>query len=134
MPAEILDPNQLWVRDRSSRVWGPLSLATIELMVDHGVVTKPFQYSNDGVTFQLAPDDMLVGGGILPAAIAPPVLSAGPAAVPGTSAMKAALAAGRAQATPRPPGSLPPAAPRAPGAGLPPSAQRGPGGLPPRAG
>ncbi|MHB8419348.1 MAG: DUF4388 domain-containing protein [Myxococcales bacterium] len=127
----MAEPSQLWVRDRSSRVWGPLSLATVELMVDHGVVTRPFQISTDGVVFDMAPDDLFAGedaaAPVLAAgAFAPPVLTAGAGAKTGESAMKAAVAAARASpSAPRMaagPGQLPPAAPRAPGAGLPPRA------------
>ncbi len=121
----------VWVRDESARIWGPLSLATLELMVDHGVVSKPFEYSTDGTEFVWAPDDLLVGGASLPSAIAPPVLAATSNAPTGTSAMKAAVKATRAEQAARAPGTagspggLPPRAgpapvPRAPGSPLPP--------------
>jgi hypothetical protein len=151
----------VWVRDQSSRVWGPLHLATLELMVDHGVVTKPFQYSHDGIKFQLAPDDLLIGNAPMPAALAPPVLGATSNAPTGSSAMKAAVMASRAAGQAAralggtaSSGGLPPRAGAPVGAGsapaqrasatpLPPQAgakagaapvPRGPGSLPPKAG
>lgn len=125
----------VWVRDESSRIWGPLSLATLELMVDHGVVSKPFDYSVDGVDFQPAPDDLLAGGATMPAGLAPPVLASTSAAPSGSSAMKAAVRASRAEQSPRAPGGgsvsggLPPKA----GASLP-SSGRAASPLPPRSG
>ena len=127
---EALPP--VWVRDESSRIWGPLSLATLEMMVDHGIVGQPFEYSTDGVAFQAAPEDLLTGSGaaLVPAAFAPPVLTATSSAPTGSSAMKAIGNVSRAEQAARGPGGLPPKA----GGGTAPGQRASGAPLPPKVG
>ncbi len=96
MAPEAAAPPQFWVRSAEGRTWGPLAPATLELMIDHGVVAAPFELSRDGLQFEAGSLErlhaLLAGrAGAAP----PPVLSAaqGPA---GGSAMRAAVAVARA--------------------------------------
>lgn len=44
-------PAQIFIRNAQGQVWGPLSLASIELLLENGVVQGRVQLSEDGVNF-----------------------------------------------------------------------------------
>ncbi|MHB1843587.1 MAG: DUF4388 domain-containing protein [Deltaproteobacteria bacterium] len=69
---------ELWVRS-SGKEWGPLSPATVEMMVDHGLIKVPFEISTDGLHY--GPPR-----GALAAAVAPPATVA-PKSGPVTAAV-----------------------------------------------
>ncbi|WP_208752717.1 DUF4388 domain-containing protein, partial [Corallococcus carmarthensis] len=122
---------QYWVRNDRGTTWGPLTGATIELLIDSGSIQGKLQVSNDGLQFAFpwrfpevrdafprelwgdgAPASLLQSA---PAAIAPP--PPGPAAAPASGPAGVPMAG---------PGAAPMAGPGAmPMAG--PGAMRGPG-------
>ncbi len=45
------EPRQYWVRNDKGKVWGPLTFASVELLVGNGMITGKLQASRDGLSF-----------------------------------------------------------------------------------
>ncbi|MHB8872994.1 MAG: J domain-containing protein [Myxococcaceae bacterium] len=45
------EPTQVFVRNDKGKVWGPLALPTVELLIDNNLITGKLQVSEDGVNF-----------------------------------------------------------------------------------
>ncbi|HCF62183.1 MAG TPA: molecular chaperone DnaJ, partial [Myxococcales bacterium] len=45
------EPRQYWIRNDRGKMWGPLTFATIELLVSNGLVPGRLQASRDGLNF-----------------------------------------------------------------------------------
>ncbi len=45
------EPLQVFVRNDKGKVWGPITLQTVELLIDSGALTGRLQVSKDGVNF-----------------------------------------------------------------------------------
>ena len=147
---------QLWVRSQG-KVWGPLSEMTVEMMVESGLVPRPFEISTDGLAFTPAQAASVIQAApaaphaqAVARAPGPPValrtqgppLAApahaagavphGPAGGGASDPRLGPSASARRPAEPSPSGGLPPrAAPLRPAAGtLPPRSDSA--GLPPR--
>ncbi len=45
------EPRQFWVRSDKGKVWGPLTYATLELLVANGLIDGKLQASRDGIRF-----------------------------------------------------------------------------------
>src|SRR5690349_7517555 len=45
------EPQQLFVHNDKGKLWGPITLATLELLLDNGLIDGRIQLSLDGVNF-----------------------------------------------------------------------------------
>ena len=45
------EPLQVTVRNEQGKLWGPLALATVELLIDSGLIVGRLQVSTDGLNF-----------------------------------------------------------------------------------
>ncbi|MGI5862632.1 MAG: DnaJ domain-containing protein [Myxococcales bacterium] len=98
------EPRQYWVRNDRGKMWGPLTFATIELLISNGLIPGRLQASRDGLNFvfpgrlpdlrdafpkelwgdstEPLPDDIELPGGPIAPPAGPPVVGAPGAAPP----------------------------------------------------
>lgn len=112
----------VWIRSQG-KVWGPLSEATLDLMVDNGLIVQPFDLSTDGRVFHPAPESIAAypkngPAGDPPAPDAPAAQPLGPPVIlrPQSAAGPSAVGSRASRATQPPWASDPPARPSPTGA------------------
>jgi hypothetical protein len=124
---EPADPQQVFVRNEQGKVWGPISLPSVELLFENGALAGRVHVSEDGVHF-VEPGALPGVRDAFPRAVwgaaaagpVPPQAPGAPIAGPGAMAAAAARAA-KTTAPSRAPPTLQqaPAAPPAPAAAPP---------------